>query len=395
MFSSQKKNIASSRTGITRHFSNLPLQLFVLFVILFGAIWTGIYLQLQSTYAHISQNVTRDGANLARAFAEQAKASVRAIDLSLLSLREEWRSNPGRFHEAVVRQQTYLVRDIVFQVGVIDADGVLRYSNLAPQKTPVSLADREHFRVHRDRKSDQLFISKPLLGRVSGRWSIQFTRPILGKDQEFLGVMVMSVAPEYFTRFHDTLNLDKAGTISLVKSDGHILARAPNPEQGLGRSLSGRPFQAEKAAETGSFRDKAQTDGVERYYSWRQIKDFGLIAVIGQSAESTDAPYYLQRNAFLAGGAAASVLLLLFAAAIVASLRQRAAALAALEASEERNRLRVAALEAVGNAVVITDPQARIEWVNGAFETLTGYNRRDAIGHRPSELIASGLQDKA
>jgi diguanylate cyclase (GGDEF)-like protein/PAS domain S-box-containing protein len=61
---------------------------------------------------------------------------------------------------------------------------------------------------------------------------------------------------------------------------------------------------------------------------------------------------------------------------------------------EARDRLLVAALEAVYHGVVITDTQARIEWVNPAFETLTGYTKEEAIGFRPTELVKSGLQDE-
>ncbi len=65
------------------------------------------------------------------------------------------------------------------------------------------------------------------------------------------------------------------------------------------------------------------------------------------------------------------------------------------KAVEERNRLLVAALEAVANGVVITDTQANIIWANRAFETLTGYSRDEAMGRRPAELIKSGYQDQA
>ncbi|MFZ9888117.1 MAG: PAS domain S-box protein, partial [Myxococcota bacterium] len=48
-------------------------------------------------------------------------------------------------------------------------------------------------------------------------------------------------------------------------------------------------------------------------------------------------------------------------------------------------------LEAVarrtGNAVIVTDPRGRIEWVNEGFRRLTGYEASDALGHRPAELL--------
>lgn len=62
--------------------------------------------------------------------------------------------------------------------------------------------------------------------------------------------------------------------------------------------------------------------------------------------------------------------------------------------TQARDRLLVAALEAVDNGVVITDAQARIEWCNAAFGALTGYARAESIGHRPAELVKSGLQSQ-
>ncbi len=51
--------------------------------------------------------------------------------------------------------------------------------------------------------------------------------------------------------------------------------------------------------------------------------------------------------------------------------------------------LQAAAMASSANALFITDPQGRIEWVNDAFERMSGYRRGDAIGHTPSLLRAS------
>ncbi|TAN65903.1 MAG: diguanylate cyclase [Methylobacter sp.] len=62
---------------------------------------------------------------------------------------------------------------------------------------------------------------------------------------------------------------------------------------------------------------------------------------------------------------------------------------------EARNNLLVAALEAAANGIVITDKDAVVIWTNPAFSRLTGYSREEAVGHKPSDLIKSGLQDEA
>jgi PAS domain S-box-containing protein len=63
-----------------------------------------------------------------------------------------------------------------------------------------------------------------------------------------------------------------------------------------------------------------------------------------------------------------------------------------IEAQENGRRL-TAAVEAAANAVVITDPNGRIEWVNPAFTRLTGYTREEAVGNTPA-LLNSGRHDE-
>ncbi|NJM11380.1 MAG: EAL domain-containing protein [Synechococcaceae cyanobacterium SM1_2_3] len=53
------------------------------------------------------------------------------------------------------------------------------------------------------------------------------------------------------------------------------------------------------------------------------------------------------------------------------------------------------ALQAAANAIVITNQDGLIEWINPAFSTLTGYSLAEASGKNPSELLSSGRHDIA
>lgn len=53
---------------------------------------------------------------------------------------------------------------------------------------------------------------------------------------------------------------------------------------------------------------------------------------------------------------------------------------------EHRVRLQEIALNAAPNAIVITDPHDRIQWINPAFTTLTGFTLAEAVGHTRDEL---------
>ena len=61
--------------------------------------------------------------------------------------------------------------------------------------------------------------------------------------------------------------------------------------------------------------------------------------------------------------------------------------------SEARNHLQATALSGPVNAVLITDRDGTIEWVNAAFEQMSGYPSAVAIGSTP-RLLKSGLQDE-
>ena len=60
---------------------------------------------------------------------------------------------------------------------------------------------------------------------------------------------------------------------------------------------------------------------------------------------------------------------------------------------EARLRLFEVALDSAANAIVITDINSRIEWVNPAFMKMTGYPLEEALGRDPGELMRSGRQD--
>ncbi|HVN54402.1 MAG TPA: HD domain-containing phosphohydrolase [Anaerolineaceae bacterium] len=65
-----------------------------------------------------------------------------------------------------------------------------------------------------------------------------------------------------------------------------------------------------------------------------------------------------------------------------------------LKQAEERLRLQSTALEAAPTAMIITDRQGEIVWVNPAFTRLTGYSPVEAIGHN-SRLVSSGIHEPA
>jgi diguanylate cyclase (GGDEF)-like protein/PAS domain S-box-containing protein len=62
--------------------------------------------------------------------------------------------------------------------------------------------------------------------------------------------------------------------------------------------------------------------------------------------------------------------------------------------AEEQSILQSAALEAAANAIVITDHEGTIVWVNRAFTTMTGYSKEEVLGKNP-RVLKSGEQSES
>lgn len=80
------------------------------------------------------------------------------------------------------------------------------------------------------------------------------------------------------------------------------------------------------------------------------------------------------------------------ALAMVSDITEQRRAAAERFQSLQRIRLLSQAVEQTADSIVITDPQGVIEYVNPAFEAITGYRREEAVGKTP-RILKSGLQD--
>ena len=63
--------------------------------------------------------------------------------------------------------------------------------------------------------------------------------------------------------------------------------------------------------------------------------------------------------------------------------------------TEQVNALLATAIENAGDAIEISDDQSRLEYVNPAFERITGYTRAETIGQTPAALLRSGQHNDA
>ena len=262
-------------------FRNLSLVTisFALFLLLI--VWMGLYYKIESEMKQEKEAAFKETMNFAKAFEEHTLRTIRGADQAVLFLKFQYEREgrtidiPGYVREGRFASQPFVL------MGIIDENGDLAVSNQVPF-VPSNLKDREHFLVHKDRDSRQLFISKPVMGRSSGKWSIQMTRRINKPDGSFGGAVVISVDPFYFTEFYKELDLGKNSSVTLLGLDGVVRARQSGLDTAVGQNvIDSGLIEHVTAAPQGTYVAKSVVDGIRRIYSYRTMHDYPLAVLVG------------------------------------------------------------------------------------------------------------------
>ncbi|MGD9783856.1 MAG: EAL domain-containing protein [Hyphomicrobiaceae bacterium] len=298
------KRLSRSRALFARAALSWKLPLLGLGTALIATIWIAVGLQIGAHHNTMVRAMAQETANLALVFEQSTDRTASEIDRILKYLRSSYERNGHKADWPTLVQEEFTFSKRTVQIAVIDRTGMMITSSkmLFPEK-PIDLSDREHFRVHKASGTDELFISRPVLGRASHRWSVQFTRPFRDSSGAFAGVLVVSLDPDYLTRSFGSLMVGEDGGLAIVGTDGIVRAGA-----GIYSDLLGQPLPREAEANpavrdsSGILETIRETASGPLITASRQGRDFPLKAVITRS----DAPQYIawrkSRQAYVAGG---------------------------------------------------------------------------------------------
>lgn len=323
----------------------LALRPVGLSVFMLTVLWLAVSYQTARDTRQALHQAEVDLGNLSRAFAEHTAKTLEGADQALRFIRLAYLDNPRQFDIAVYLRDRQIIDSAYHLLTVIGPDGLVRHSSRPFQRT--DLSDRKHFRVHAEGREDVMYVSQPVLGRVSGKWSIQLTRPIRGTQGAFAGVVVVSLALDNLTRFYDEVNIGRRGVIELVGVDGVVRARAPGVTDEASSLKEQAIFQVAMQQSTGSLTDRSAADGIERLYAFRTLEPYGLIVMTGMAVDEILADARINARNYRAAAVAISLVILAFLVSLLVSLgrqirmvdEMRRSRQLAQEASEMKTRL--------------------------------------------------------
>ena len=280
-------------------------------VAMIAAIWASVNFHLAVEHERSRLAAIQNTGNLARVFEEHIVRTLTETDRAIVLLRTSYQLN-GNFDLANPLTNPALHSDLLTQIRILGPDGVLIAASTEPILSRVDFSDREYFQVHLNSKTDELFISKPVLGRTTGKWLLQLSRPIRAADGSFQGVIGASLDPSYLAKFYESIDVGQDGAIFLAGLDGFVRASAGFKNDVVGGSVLGSQlFRRISLADTGSFLTRGNQDGIERLVSYRVVKGFPLVVYVGLAEHEVLANYRYNRRVYFAVAASATVLIVI------------------------------------------------------------------------------------
>jgi two-component system sensor histidine kinase BarA len=293
-------------------------------LLLLTLVWSAVVLQSKRDVRQVEAGAIRELHNLCLAFAESSASRLQSVDQAIRLVRREAQRRGASFALAGAAEFSELIDASLSQIAIIGSNGFLSDSSLPFSR--IDLSDRQHFRVHQQASDDRFFISPPVLGRVSNRWTLQATRRITTVGGGFGGVVVISLASDRLTNFYSSLDLGAQGVMTLVGRDGWIRAQRSAGDkpvvQDIGQSLV---VQAALKAPVGSVWVVSPGDPVERLYAFRTLDQYDLIAFVGRSRDDIMSGVYQLRRIYVGMAGLFTMLLLGLSALLLRRVRQQSA----------------------------------------------------------------------
>jgi len=239
---------------------------------------------------------------------------LRSIDLTLLSVKDEAERQIAtggidrKSFEGFLAQHDARVPETL-GLRVSDTSGIVQYAVTDVANPQINTADRDYFRTLRDDPSQGLYIAKPVKGRVSGKYVVNFARRINFPDGRFAGDVHVAVELARFSAMLSKIKLGPNGVVSLWNSSPNTIARYPEIggpdgiiEKAPPPSPQLRDIIAKDEAST-YYQAKSGTDGFLRTYFLHKVGPYPLYAIVGMAQDDILAPWWQEvwRMAWMVG----------------------------------------------------------------------------------------------
>ena len=321
----------------------------------------------------------RDFSNLTRLLAEQTAATLEAVDVVL--------RNAAISRRAIDLSQMPGVASFL----VFDERGRVTARTGATPGLGDDPAELPLFKVHRDAAGQGVYVSDPYQGGpVGATWRLVLSRRVSGAADSFAGVVAAAIDIDSFDRLYRSIDLGEGGFITLLSTEGMVIARVPDPVNARGRRFALGESEP-SIMRGGQFSGWAVSPVIEErvLQSTAEVRGFPLRVAIGGTEKAVLAPW--RDEAWMLG-----LRTLLVSAAMLALIALATWGLARRERALQRNEKHFRAMiEHSSDGLLLTRPDQGIIYISPAFARDTGYTLEELRGRQPYELLHPDYRERA
>jgi PAS domain S-box-containing protein len=307
---------------------------------------------------------------------------------------------------------------------VINLDGrIICGATPPPRGQVVRTADEEM--LHAMIAAPRFRLTRPIVGKISNRWTVAAAQPVLGPGGKLAGIVAMGIDLQNWVPFSAIAGEPKGTVHDVVTADGIVIARSAEAEAWIGRNAGASDVHNRMLEmKLGTVRARG-TEGADRLWGFTPVPGTEWYARSSVSANRVFGPARerVLETAFLLAVVVgiAFVAVVALVARLVRPMQRIAAAVGARAAGHGEVRVPVggprevaelaaelnrmidsgerrdedlrrfrAAMDISGDAVILIDRKTlHYVDVNQTFCDLVGYSRGELLGMSPIDLFSA------
>lgn len=277
------------RKSFRKGVSASPLLLVLVLVSLVG-VWGGVILGSFFERRNIQRQAEDDLVRMSQIVAEQTGNLLEEVRI-YLGILDIWIQD---HHDADPRTDPRFVRivdnmrnnaRVPIDFRLVSEDFGLYYIGTADAtKRLAEVGDREYALVQADPSTRGLHIASPVKSRVTGLWGVPVSYP-LSRHAAGMATIFAAVELRYLDDLYETVRPKPDGSITLARSDGIVLCRAPFNEADMGRDLWSTGLW--DRANDGITSMVSPFDGLRRIFAFRSVANYPLVVTVAAGEDET------------------------------------------------------------------------------------------------------------